>query len=123
MKRKQFGELENSVISLFLKKERALSVREIHSALGKDRAYTTFLTVVSRLYQKGVLTRQKEGRSYVYLLKKSKQNTLFQKIKKSLLTTSPVQVFSYFLDHQKEISKEELEQIEDMIQEYKRKQK
>lgn len=122
MKRKGFGELENSVISLFLKKGRQLSVREIHTALGKDRAYTTLLTVVSRLYQKGALSRQKEGRSYVYLLKKSKENTLFQKIKKQLLTASPIQVFSYFLSHQKDIPPDEIEEIEKMIQDYKRKQ-
>jgi len=121
MKRKGFGELENAVISLFLKKGRTLSVRDIHAALGGDRAYTTLLTVVSRLYQKGVLSRQKEGRSYVYILKKSKENTLFQKIKKQLLTASPIQVFSYFLSHQKDISSDEIEQIEEMIQEYKRK--
>ncbi|MCB1067159.1 MAG: BlaI/MecI/CopY family transcriptional regulator [Simkania sp.] len=123
MKRKQFGELEDSVISLFLKKGCPLSVREIHSALGKGRAYTTFLTVVSRLYQKGVLSRQKEGRGYLYLLKKAKENTLFQKIKNSLLTASPVQVLSFFFDHQKNISQDEIEQIEEMIQNYKRKQK
>lgn len=119
MKRKAFGELENAVMALLMKKGHPLSVRDIHQAIGQGRAYTTLLTVVSRLYEKGVLSRQKEGRSFVYLLKKSKKNTLFQKVKKHLFSASPPEVMSYFLDN--EISEEDVKKIEQMIQQYKRK--
>lgn len=123
IKRTGFGELEDAIVALFLKRECSLTVHEIHQAIGKDRAYTTFLTVVTRLYQKGVLTRKKEGRSYAYLLKKSKENTLLQKVKKHLLSSSPVQVFSYFLNEKSDISPDDIEEIEKMIKNYKSQQK
>ena len=44
------------------------SVREVHEVLLADRelAYTTVMTVMSRLADKGVLQREKRGRAYVY---------------------------------------------------------
>ena len=44
------------------------TVGEVRSALkpGRSPAYTTVMTVMSRLAKKGVLERHKEGRAYVY---------------------------------------------------------
>jgi predicted transcriptional regulator len=46
------------------------TVRDVHSALnargGKVRAYTTLLTVMTRLDGKGLLVRRREGRLDVY---------------------------------------------------------
>ena len=48
----------------------AVSVREIVDGLNKARreklAYTTVMTVMSRLAEKGILTRAREGRGYRY---------------------------------------------------------
>jgi predicted transcriptional regulator len=50
--------------------DRAVSVREIVEALNASRgeplAYTTVMTVMSRLAAKGALARSAAGRSYVY---------------------------------------------------------
>lgn len=45
-----------------------VQVDEVHSVLQKDReiAYTTVMTVMSRLSAKGLLTRRKQGRAYLY---------------------------------------------------------
>lgn len=44
------------------------TVREIHYrlALSRPRAYTTVLTIMDRLAQKGIVTRRKVGRAYRY---------------------------------------------------------
>ncbi len=44
------------------------SVGDVHRALEAQReiAYTTVMTTVSRLFDKGLLDRHKEGRKYVY---------------------------------------------------------
>ena len=44
------------------------TVREIHHrlALSRPRAYTTVLTIMDRLAQKGIVTRRKVGRAYRY---------------------------------------------------------
>lgn len=44
------------------------TVRDIHQRLcvARPRAYTTILTIMDRLAQKGIVTRQKVGRAYRY---------------------------------------------------------
>ena len=46
------------------------SVREVMDALnkrgGKDRAYTTYMTILARLHKKGLLVRRREGKTDYY---------------------------------------------------------
>jgi len=44
------------------------TVRDIHQqlAVSRPRAYTTILTIMDRLAQKGIVTRQKVGRAFRY---------------------------------------------------------
>ena len=42
------------------------SVREVAEGLGADIAYTTVMTLLGRLYEKGLLARRRQGRRYVY---------------------------------------------------------
>ena len=61
------GDLERAVMVAVWDRGEA-SVREVHEALLVDRslAYTTVMTVMSRLAEKGVLRREKRGRMYIY---------------------------------------------------------
>lgn len=62
------GELESSVMEIIWQKSNPASVREITVQLQKKRkiAYTTVMTIMSRLVDKGLLHRQSEGRAYQY---------------------------------------------------------
>lgn len=44
------------------------TVREVHEAVAeyRPRAYTTIMTILDRLARKGVVTRRKIGRAYLY---------------------------------------------------------
>ena len=44
------------------------TVRDIHAAMAitRPRAYTTIMTILDRLAQKGVVERQKSGRAWLY---------------------------------------------------------
>jgi predicted transcriptional regulator len=42
------------------------SVREVCGQLGVDVAYTTVMTTMDRLYRKGLLSRRKVSRAFVY---------------------------------------------------------
>ncbi len=44
-----------------------LSPGEVRERLGGDLAYTTVVTILSRLHAKGVLDRHKTGRAYRYV--------------------------------------------------------
>ncbi len=61
------GSTETQLMEL-LWKHRALTVKKaLYLLKGTDpRAYTTIMTVLSRLTEKGLLSRTKEGRLFVY---------------------------------------------------------
>lgn len=41
---------------------------DVLAQFGDDLAYTTVMTTLTRLYEKGTLTRERVGRSYAYAL-------------------------------------------------------
>lgn len=62
------GELEAPIMRLMWTHE-AASVREILDALnsrGRRLAYTTVMTVMSRLAEKGLLSRERHGKMHIY---------------------------------------------------------
>jgi predicted transcriptional regulator len=62
------GNLQATVLDVFWKTESA-TVREVVDALRRRRrplAYTTVLTLVTRLWSRGLLTREPEGRGFRY---------------------------------------------------------
>lgn len=60
------GDLEGAVMAIVWQHDE-VSVRQVHEALeDRDLAYTTVMTIMSRLAEKGVLERHKEGRAYIY---------------------------------------------------------
>ncbi|GHF07036.1 hypothetical protein GCM10014715_73750 [Streptomyces spiralis] len=62
------GELEDSVMTRVWKWNRPVTVREVLEDLQKERsiAYTTVMTVLDNLHQKGWVRREAEGRAYRY---------------------------------------------------------
>ncbi len=60
------GALETEVLAVLQAADRALPAREVLRRLGHDLAYTTVVTILSRLHAKGTLTRTRVGRSYAY---------------------------------------------------------
>ena len=62
------GELENRVLEILWASGRPLTAREVHNVLSEDRAlaYTTPLTILVRLYEKGLLLRGRSGRAFTY---------------------------------------------------------
>ncbi len=71
----QLGELEGQVMSVLWDiHEGTVEDVSIHLDTGKELAYTTVMTVLSRLVEKGFLAREKQGRAYVYRPKVSRQS-------------------------------------------------
>jgi predicted transcriptional regulator len=64
--RRAAGELEAAVLAALQHAGSALSPGEVRERIGGDLAYTTVVTILSRLQAKGVLDRQKTGRVYRY---------------------------------------------------------
>jgi predicted transcriptional regulator len=64
--RRAAGELESAVLGLLHAAGTPLSPGAVRERLGGDLAYTTVVTILSRLHAKGVLERARAGRAYLY---------------------------------------------------------
>ncbi|WP_020574732.1 BlaI/MecI/CopY family transcriptional regulator [Actinopolymorpha alba] len=64
----RFGELEEQIMLRLWAADHPLRVREVREALRPDRelAHTTVMTVLDKLYRKGMLRREAAGRAYKY---------------------------------------------------------
>ena len=64
----KFGELEATVMDRLWNVDAGCSVREMLEQLQAERtiAYTTVMTVMERLFRKGLLVREADGRAYRY---------------------------------------------------------
>ncbi|MFC6064655.1 BlaI/MecI/CopY family transcriptional regulator [Streptomyces ochraceiscleroticus] len=65
---RRLGELEDAVMTRVWQWNRPVTVREVLEDLQKERsiAYTTVMTVLDNLHQKGWVRREAEGRAYRY---------------------------------------------------------
>src|SRR5262245_19275209 len=69
---KVLGPLETEIMQIIWRDDRS-TVKKVHRKLSQNRAsenrdiaYTTVMTTMSRLAEKGVLNRHREGLAYVY---------------------------------------------------------
>ena len=61
------GSLEAKIMRVaWAEVDAQLQVRDVLDRLGEDLAYTTVMTVMNRLYEKGLLRRRREGRAWAY---------------------------------------------------------
>jgi predicted transcriptional regulator len=65
-RRRARGALEDEVLAVLWAADGPLSAAQVREGLDGDLAYTTVLTIMSRLYDKGLLKREREGRGHVY---------------------------------------------------------
>lgn len=65
-RRRRQGELEALVLSVLGEAEEPVSAGWVQERLGDDLAYTTVITILTRLLAKGVVTRERAGRSFVW---------------------------------------------------------
>ncbi|MEU7045256.1 BlaI/MecI/CopY family transcriptional regulator [Streptomyces varsoviensis] len=65
---RRLGDLEDAVMTRVWEWNRPVTVREVLEDLQRERsiAYTTVITVMDNLYQKGWVRREVEGRAYRY---------------------------------------------------------
>lgn len=62
------GALESAVLAVVAAAQRPVSVADVAAELPDDPAYTTVMTTLARLTDKGALQRRRVGRAYEYAL-------------------------------------------------------
>jgi predicted transcriptional regulator len=63
------GALEREILACLAAADQPLSPAEVRAELGGDLAYTTVMTTLSRLHDKGAVSRAPAGRGYSYALR------------------------------------------------------
>jgi predicted transcriptional regulator len=64
--RRARGQLESEVLAALWAVGAPASAAAVREQVSGDAAYTTVLTILSRLHEKGLVTRARAGRSHVY---------------------------------------------------------
>jgi predicted transcriptional regulator len=70
--RRPRGSLEQEVIAALAASATPMTPGQVRDELGGDLAYTTVMTVLGRLHDKGTVTRSRAGRAYTYSLTRDK---------------------------------------------------
>lgn len=65
-RKRAMGALEAEVAATLWAADRPLTPAQVRDAMSDDLAYTTVLTILTRLWQKGRLERERAGRAYAY---------------------------------------------------------
>jgi predicted transcriptional regulator len=100
------------------------TVREVLESLSADRprAYTSVMTLLNVMVDKGLVVRERRGRAFVYRARKPREQTLGKLISDLLRRAfrgSASSLVAHMLDQTKP-SSEELQEIERLIASYKR---
>ncbi len=86
--RREMGSLETEVLMCLWASEAPLSPAEVRSALGDTLAYTTVMTVLTRLWRKGLAERDAQGRGFVYRPLVSEAELVAQRMHSDLMRSS-----------------------------------
>jgi predicted transcriptional regulator len=86
--RRSMGALEHEVLSQLWIMDESATPAEVLEALDTDLAYTTIMTILSRLWQKGLVTRERRGRAYAYAASVTEADFTAQRMQVALSAAS-----------------------------------
>lgn len=86
--RRALGALETEVLEVLWRADHPLTPAEVLDALDSSLAYTTVMTVLGRLWAKGLARREKSGRAYGYTAAVSEADLSADRMRKVLATSS-----------------------------------
>lgn len=70
---KILGDLEQKIMDILWESKTPLSVKEVVEKINSDCAYTTIMTVMKRLCEKELLVRKLNGKTFVYVPYKKRE--------------------------------------------------
>ncbi|KJK37387.1 CopY family transcriptional regulator [Streptomyces variegatus] len=78
------GELEALVLSVLREADGPVTAGWVQERLGADLAYTTVITILTRLLDKGAVTRERAGRSFAWTPASDQAGLAARKMRKVL---------------------------------------
>jgi predicted transcriptional regulator len=86
--RRPAGALESEVLAALWVAGRPLTPAEVREALADELAYTTVMTTLARLHEKGAVSRERAGRAFAYSPVQDRASTAAARMA-DLLGTAP----------------------------------
>ena len=86
--KRPMGSLEAGVLGILWTNGEAMTPGEVHAELGDGLAYTTVMTILTRLLAKGLVSRSRSGRAFAYLPTVTEAEHAAQKMRKTLAAVS-----------------------------------
>ena len=116
MVKRSFGELELEILHI-LKSGKRITVKQVHHILGEQNKYTTIMTVMARLAQKGVLARERVGLQHEYWLLSSETKipSFIEQFKKKFLGIKTSTMVNYLIGSADDISEQDLAEMEKVL--------
>ena len=116
---KVLGPLETDIMQLVWR-DKSTTVKKVHRTLQvqRDIAYTTVMTTMTRLAEKGVLTRRREGLAYVYAPAVSKhdfETAMVRRVLDGLMDDYEEETITYLLDYLAERDPKRFEQVQNRL--------
>jgi predicted transcriptional regulator len=118
------GALEREVMDIAWSRDE-INVRDAAERLSSPVAYTTVMTTMDRLFKKGLLSRRKVGRAFVYRATATRheiEGAVAGELVQSLLQdrTEPLPILSSLVDAVSERDRALLDELERLIREKRR---
>lgn len=119
------GTLERDVMAIAWAQDE-VSVRDACERLGSSVAYTTVMTTMDRLFKKGLLSRRKSGRAFIYRATATRQElegAVAAELVQSLIKrdgSEPLPILSSLVDAVSDRDRALLDELERLIREKRR---
>lgn len=114
--KRAFGELELQILHIF-KSGKRKTVKEVQIELGGLDNYNTIMTVMTRLAEKKQLARERKGLQYEYwLLNSSDSISFINSLKQKLFGVKASILINHLIERVDDLSEENFEEMEKMIQ-------
>ena len=115
------GQLESAVMEVVWAAPGTVQVGDVHTGLPPDArgAYNTVKTTMERLAEKGILSRTKQGRAYLYhaaVSREELERRIVANALDRLVEQFPQAVASFFVQPDPQLSEEKLALLQEAIE-------
>jgi predicted transcriptional regulator len=119
---KMLGTLESQVMQVMWEAPVPRTVQEVRDELearGKDAAYTTIMTTLGRLYAKGLLRRETQGKAYFYapqVTRRELTDSVAQQVVSGLVGSFAEPAIAYFVEALEKQAPEKLDALAELLE-------
>ena len=119
---KMLGTLETQVMLVMWDAPAPRTVQEVRDELearGKEAAYTTIMTTLGRLYSKGLLRRETQGKAYFYtpqVTRRELTDSMAQQVVSGLVGSFAEPAIAYFVEALEKQAPEKLDALAELLE-------